>query len=73
MQSGHAPKKRVRQVVTSAMIFLASTSIISLWPLVRKSFCGLSRIDENSELKNGFEMKRPAIYVQNAAIRFFAA
>jgi len=39
----------------------------------KKSFCGLSRIEGNSELKNGFETKMPVIYVQNAAIRFFAA
>ena len=73
VRSNHAPKKKVTQVVTSAMIFLASILIIFPWPLGRKSFCGVSRIDENSELKNGFETKMPAIYVQYAAIRFFVA
>jgi len=73
VRSDHAAKKKVTQVVTSAMIFLASTLTTFPWPLARKSFCGLSRIDENSELKNGFGTKRLAIYVQNAAIRFFGA
>lgn len=35
--------------------------------------CGLSRIDEDSELKSGFGTKRLAMYVQNAATRFFGA
>jgi hypothetical protein len=59
--------------VTSAMISLAIILIIFPWPLAKKSFYGLSRIDENSELKNGFETKRLAIYVQSAVIKFFVA
>ena len=73
VRSGHAPKEKATQVVTSAMIFLVSTLIIFRWPLARKSSCDLSRIDENSERKNGLETKRFAIYVQNAAIRSFVA
>jgi len=73
VRSDHVPKKKVTQVVTSAMISLAVILIIFPWQLAKKSFCGLSRIDENSELKNGSETKRLAIYVQSAAIRFFVA
>jgi len=71
VRSGPAPKKEVTQVVTSAMIFHASTLIIFQWPWARRSFCAPSRIDENLEQKNGFETKRLGIYAQSAVIRCF--
>jgi hypothetical protein len=40
VRSGHAPNKKVTQVVTIEMIFLTSTSTTFPWPLARKSFCG---------------------------------
>jgi len=73
VRSGHAPKKKGTRVVTSVMIFLVGTLTTFPWPLGRKSFCGLSRIDGNSGLKNGFVTKRLAIYAPNAAIRFSVA
>jgi hypothetical protein len=71
VRSGPATKKEVTQVVTSAMIFHASTLKIFQCPWARRSFCAPSRIDENLEQKNGFGTKRPGIYAQSAVIGYF--
>ena len=66
-------KEKVTPDVINAMNFLVTTLTISLWPLARRLSSGLSRIDESSALKNGFETKRPVIYVPSATIEFFVA
>ena len=55
------------------MNFLASTLKIFQWLLAKRLFCGLFRIGERLVLKNGFKMKKPAIFVLNAAIKFSGA
>jgi hypothetical protein len=39
----------------------------------KRVILGLFRIGERSVLKNGFRMRRPAIFVPNAAIKFSGA
>ena len=70
VRSETASKKKVTLDVTSATNFLVSILIIFLWLLAKRLFCGLFRIGESLVLKNGFKMKKPAIFVQNAAIKF---
>ena len=55
--------------VINAMSFLASISIIFPWLSAKRLFCGPFRTGERLALKNGFKMKKPAIFALNAAIR----
>jgi hypothetical protein len=73
VRSGTAQKAKDTQGVMNAMNFPVTTLTISPWLLVRRLFSGLSRIDERSELKDGFKMKKPAIFVQHAVIKFSGA
>jgi hypothetical protein len=73
VRSGTAQKRKDTQGVIKAMNFPVSTLTISPWLLARRLFSGLSPIDERSELKNGFLMKKPAIFVPHAAIKFSEA
>jgi hypothetical protein len=73
VRSGTAQKTKDTQGVMNAMNFPVTTLTISPWLLVRRLFSGLSRIDERSELKNGFKMKKPATFVPNAATKFSEA
>ncbi len=59
--------------VTSAMSFLAHTWRTFPWLSARRLFCGLFRIGESLEPKNGFKMKRPDIFARNAGTRFSGA
>ena len=44
---------------------------ISPWLLIKRQFYGASHVDEKSVLKNGFVVKKPAIFVLNVATKFF--
>jgi hypothetical protein len=68
-----APKKKVTPDVTSAMNFPASILKTFPWLLEKRLFYGLFHIGERSALKNGLKMKKPAISVLNAAIKFSGA
>jgi len=57
----------------NAMNFPVSILKIFPWLLGKRSFYGLSPIDGKWVLKNGFKMKKPVIFVLNAAIKFFVA
>jgi len=73
VRSGSAQERKVTQDVINAMSFLVSIFIIFPWLLARKLFYGLFRIGERLVLKSGFKMKKPAIFVLNAAIKFSGA
>ena len=72
-RSGTAPKKRVTRDVTSAMNFPAGILKTFRWLLEKRLFYGPFRIGERSALKSGLKMKKPAIFVLNAAIKFSGA
>jgi hypothetical protein len=73
VRSGPAHERKVTPDVINAMSFLVSILIIFPWLLAKRLFCGLFRIGERLVLKNGFKMKKPAIFVLNAAIEFSGA
>jgi hypothetical protein len=73
VRSGSAQKRKGTPGVINAVNFPVTTLTISPWPLARRLFSGLYRIDESSVLKNGFKTKKHAIFVQNAAIKFSGA
>ncbi len=73
VRSGNAQERKGIPDVINAINFPVTILTISPWPLARRLFSGLSRIDESSVLKNGFKMKKPATFVLNAAIRFSGA
>jgi hypothetical protein len=70
VRSGNAQERKVSPDVINALDFLASILKIFPWLLAKRLFCGLFRIGERLVLRNGFKMKKPAIFVLNAAIRF---
>jgi len=72
-RSGPAPRKRATLDVISAMNFLVSILTIFQWLLAKRLFYGLFHIGERSVLRNGFKMKKSAIFVLNAAIKFSGA
>jgi hypothetical protein len=62
-----------RKVIPDAIYvtnFLVGILKIFPWLSAKRLFCGLFRIGERWGLKNGLKMKRPAIFVLNAAIEF---
>ena len=73
VRSGNAPRERATLDVISAMNFLASILKIFPWLLAKRLFYGLFHIGERSVLRNGFKMKKPAIFVLNVAIKFSGA
>ena len=73
VRSGPAQERKVTPDVINAMNFLASILKIFPWLLAKRLFYGLFRIGERSVLKNGFKMKKLAIFVLNAAIKFSGA
>jgi hypothetical protein len=68
VRSGPAQERKVTADVINAMNFLVSILKIFPWPLAKRLFCGLFRIGERLVLKNGFKMKKPAIFVLSARI-----
>ena len=73
VKSGPAQEREVTPDVINAMNFLVSILKIFPWLLAKRLFYGLFRIGERLVLKNGFKMKKPAIFVLNAAIKFSGA
>ena len=67
------PRKKVMKDATNAMSFLVGMLKIFPWLLARRLFCELFRIGERLVPKNGFKMKKHAILVLNAAIKFSGA
>ena len=73
VRSGNAQERKVTPDDINAMNFLVSILKIFPWLWAKRLFYGLFRIGEKWVLKNGFKMKKPAIFVQNVAIKFFGA
>jgi len=73
VRSENAPRKRATLDAISAINFLANTLKLFQWLWAKRLFYGLFRIGERLVLKSGFKMKRLAIFVLNAAIRFSGA
>jgi hypothetical protein len=73
VRSGSAQERKVTPDVINAMNSLANTLTIFQWLLAKRLFYGLFRIGESLVLKNGLEMKKPAIFVLNAAIKYSGA
>jgi hypothetical protein len=69
VRSGPAQGGKVTPDVISAMNFLVPILKIFPWLSAKGLFCGLFRIGERWVLKNGFKMKKPAMFVLNAAIK----
>jgi hypothetical protein len=73
VRSGIAQKRNVILDAINAISFLVSILKNFPWPLAKRLFCGLFHIGERLELKNGFKMRRLAIFVLSAAIKFSGA
>jgi hypothetical protein len=72
-RSGNAQERKVTPDVTNAMNFLVSILKIFPWLLAKRLSYGLFRIGEKWVLKNGFKMKKRAMFVLNAATEFSGA
>jgi hypothetical protein len=73
VRSGPVQERKVTLDVINVMNFLVA--ILKNFPclLAKRLFYGLFRIGEKWVPKNGFKMKRPAMFVQNAATKFSGA
>jgi len=71
--SGAAQKRKGTPGVINAINSPVNILTTSPCPLARRLFSGLSRIDENLALRNGFGTKRSAIFAPNAGTEFFVA
>jgi len=66
-KSGNAHRRKVSPDAINAMSFPAGTLKIFRWRSAKRSYCGLFHTGGKSVLKDGLIMKRPAMYVLNAA------
>jgi hypothetical protein len=73
VRSGPAQGRKVIRDAINVTNFLVSILKIFQWLLARRLFYGLFRIGERWVLKNGSKMKKPAIFVLDAAIKLSGA
>jgi len=73
VRSENAQDRKVTLGVINAMNFLVSLLKIFPWLWAKRLSCGLFRIGERLVLKNGFKMKKPAIFALNVAIKYSGA